>query len=338
MKRTFRLLAAVLGVAGAVTGVAVAASSPSVVTRPATPVTTDAAVLRGVVNPHGVETGYVFDYGLTSAYGLQSASHPAGKGTKPVIVKATVGGLAPGTIYHYRIGALSKAGSAFGKDLTLKTKGAPPASVITGPSVNVGKNDATLTGSINPEGQKTTWYVQYVQSGLPAPYTSRTIGQTVLPAVKTPLPVQVQLIGLAPGKLYHYRIVASHPTFTSVGADAAFFTLPGFKRTPHMTTRTSPNRASRKPYVFTTAGTLHGALFIPSSLRCTGRVGIRYYNGSRQVAFNLVQVGSDCRFSTQVPFKHLINGRRANLHVNIFYRGNGYLKSTSKTDHNISLG
>jgi hypothetical protein len=244
----------------------------------------------------------------------------------------------PGTVYHFRIGALSTAGASFGRDLTFRTKGAPPASVATGTAVNVGKNVATPTGTINPEGQRTTWYVQYVQSGLPAPYTSRTIGQTQLPAVRVPLPVSVQLTGLAPGKLYHYRFVAAHPTFTSVGNDAAFFTQPGFKRTPNMTTRTSPKRASRKPYLFTTAGTLHGALFIPSSLRCTGRVGIRYYNGRRQVAFNLVPVGSDCRFSTQVSFRRLINGRSANLHVDIFYRGNGYLNSTKKTDHNIRLG
>jgi phosphodiesterase/alkaline phosphatase D-like protein len=338
MKRTFRLLAAVLGVAGLVTGVAVAASSPTVATRPAGPIGVSSAVLRGAVNPHGVETGYVFDYGLTAAYGLQSASHTVGHQNKLVAVKAGIAGLQPGTVYHYRISALSSAGSAFGVDHAFKTKGAPPASVVTGPAVNVGKNEATPTGSINPEGERTTWYVQYVQSGPPAFYTSRSIGQTDLAALKTPLPVQVQLTGLAPGKVYHYRFVASHPTFTSFGADAAFFTQPGFKRRPNMTTRTSPKRASRKPYVFTTAGTLHGANFIPSNLRCTGRVGIRYFNGSHQVAFNLVQVGSDCKFSTQVLFKRLINGHRTNLHVDIFYRGNGYLKSTSKTDHNISLG
>jgi hypothetical protein len=338
MKRTFRLLAAVLGLAGLVTGVAVAASSPSVVTQPIAAVTTSSAVLRGLVNPHGVETGYVFDYGLTPAYGLQSVSRSAGHGTKAVRARATVGGLQPGTFYHYRITALSSAGGAIGKDHIFKTKGAPPASVVTGPAVNVGKNEATPTGSINPEGQKTTWFVQYVQSGPPAPYLLQTLGQTELAAVRTPLPVQVLLTGLAPGKGYHYRLVAKHPTFTSYGADGSFFTQPGFRRTPNMTTRTSPKRASRKPYVFTTAGTLHGAIFIPPSLRCTGRVGIRYYNGSHQVAFNLVQVGSDCRFSTQVSFKRLINGHRTNLHVDIFYRGNGYLKSTSKTDHNISLG
>jgi hypothetical protein len=151
------------------------------------------------------------------------------------------------------------------------------------------------------------------------------------------VPVSVLLAGLAPGKLYHYRIVATHPHSASDGNDVLVFTQPRFRRKPTMTTRTSPRNLTRKPYTFTTAGTLHGANFIPSALRCTGRVGIRYYAGKRQVAFVLVPVGSNCRFSTPVSFRRLINGRSTPLQVKIFYRGNGYLQSTEKTDH-VTLG
>ncbi len=342
MKRFARLLAAVLGV-GCVFAAVAAAASPTVSNRPATGITTTAAVLRAAINPNGHETGYVFQYGTTAAYGLQSTSHSAGAGDKPVPVKVGIQGLLPGTVYHYRIVALSASGTATSGGRVFKTAGKPPATVVTGAAVNVTQNAATATGTINPQGATTNWTVQYAACPtLPAPcnttvYTASATGLTAIPPVKTPVPVSVQIAGLAPGTLYHYRIVAHHPHATSYGNDVAVFTQPRFKRTPTMTTRTSPRRLSRQPYTFTTAGTLHGFNFIPSWLRCTGRVGIRYYHGRKQVAFELVPVGSNCRFSTPVSFRRLVNGRRSALQVKIFYRGNGYLQTTEKTDH-VTLG
>src|SRR5437763_15004930 len=232
MKRSLRLLVAVLGVAAAITGIAAAASSPTVATRRATAITTGSAVLHGAVNPNGTQTGYVFQYGLTTAYGLGSASHSAGHAVKPSAVKTLITGLIPGTIYHYRIVALNSHGAGIGQDRQYRTAGPPPPDVLTGPAVDVGKNSAIVTGSINPRGQHTTWSVRY---GLtPPPYMAQTLGQTPLPAVKAPLPVSVGIGGLAPGTLSHYAIVASHPTFTTTGPDQTFFTAGRFRRKPNM--------------------------------------------------------------------------------------------------------
>lgn len=343
MKRFATLLAAALGVGCLFGAVAVAASGPTASTRPAVRIAQTTAVLRAVVNPHGHATSFVFQYGPTRAYGTQSTSGSAGSGKKARLVGIPIGGLLPGTVYHYRVAAVNVVGGVVGGDRAFKTAGKPPAEVVTGPPVDVSQNAATTTGSINPHGSTTHWSVQYAACPtLPTPcntaaYALQTIGQTPIPAVGAPVPVEVQLTGLAPGTLYHYRIVAVHPHFTSFGNDVQVFTQPRFKRKPTMTTRTSPGRLSGKPYTFTTAGTLHGFNFIPSSLRCTGRVGIRYYHGRKQVAFVLVGVGSNCRFSSPVSFRRLINGRRAALKVKVFYRGNGYLQTTEKTDH-VTLG
>jgi hypothetical protein len=343
MKRFAKLLAAVLGVGCLFAAVAVAASGPAAATRPAVSIGETTARLRAVINPRGHATSFVFQYGPTSAYGLQSASGSAGSGKKLRLVGAPIAGLLPGTVYHFRVAAVNVVGGVVSGDRVFKTAGRPPAEVVTGPPVNVSQNAATTTGSINPHRTATHWSVQYAACPtLPTPcnttaYTSQTIGQTPIPAVAAPVPVSVQLVGLAPGTLYHYRIVASHPHFTSFGNDVQVFTQPRFRRKPTMSTRTSPGRLRHKPYTFNTAGTLHGFNFIPSSLRCTGRVGIRYYHGRKQVAFVLVGVGSNCRFATPVSFRHLINGRRTALKVKIFYRGNGYLRSTEKTDH-VTLG
>ena len=82
MMRKLKVLAAVLAAAAVATGAAVAASSPTVKTGAATNRTNTSVVLNGTVNPNGSSTTYVFEYGLTPAYGLATASHSAGSGTK----------------------------------------------------------------------------------------------------------------------------------------------------------------------------------------------------------------------------------------------------------------
>ncbi len=333
MKRIASLPVAILAIAALGTSVALAASSPTVATRAATAVADTTAVLRGIVNPNGNQTGYLFTYGPTTALGLTTASRSAGNGTKDVRVAIEARGLTAGTTYYYRVVALSRAGGASGAILSFKTTGKPPASVVTGPSVGVGKYEATPTGSVDPQGALTTWEVQY---GLTPSYGLET-SPLPLAAVNVPLPVSITIPGLAPGKLFHYRLVANNGT-VSAGGDQTFFTFPSFRRTPKMRTSTSPSRLTRSPFTFTTRGSLYDAAnFVPASLRCSGQVGVRAFNGSRQVAYVVTQVGPDCSFSTPVPIGHRIGNGATGLQVRIDFRGNGYLKPVQRTD-NVTLG
>ena len=93
MKRIARVLVAIVAVAAVRTGVALAVTSPTVSTRLATGVTDTTAVLRAAVNPGGEQTGYLFQYGPTTSFGLTTASRSAGHGVKPVAVAIRVGGL-----------------------------------------------------------------------------------------------------------------------------------------------------------------------------------------------------------------------------------------------------
>ncbi len=330
MKRTAQLLVALVAGAATITGVAVAASSPTVSTGATAKVGDTTATLQGTVNPNGNKTAYVFQYGLTSAYGASTASRSIGHGTKTVQVAVTVGGLTPGTVYHYRVAALNRAGGAVGRDRSFTTSGHPPAAVVTGVAVGVGKTVATVTGSVNPEGATTTWVVQY---GLSASYGMQTFPQN-LPAVSSPLGVSLQLVGLAPATLFHYRIVAYHGTnVVSAGGDQTFFTEPELRPTPTLRAHTTPSRARTRPYVFTTNGTLSGAGFIPASARCTGNVGLRYYANGRQIGFVVVPVGLDCRFSAQDSFRRLRGPTPAGVRITVDFRGNGYLRPVGRTDH-----
>jgi hypothetical protein len=333
MRRIAGFLAAVAALLALTAGVAIAASSPTVTTGSANSVSDTAETLTGMVNPNGNQTGYVFQYGVTNAYGLSSSSHSAGGGTRAVKAAATVRGLTPGTVYHYRIAALNKAGGTFGRDRMFKTSGHPPADVVTGPPVNVKKEAATVTGSITPNGAGTTWAVQY---GTSTAYGYQTFSQAAGNGT-TAVPVSATLTGLAPALLFHYRLVAYHGGITSYGADQTFFTEPIRRPKPRLTATTKPGVARKSPYAFTTTGTLHGASFIPAGSRCTGSVALRYYKGRRQVGLVVAPVGSNCVFTTQNSFRPQHIGRGVvPLRITIHYRGNGYLAPADHTDHVIA--
>lgn len=333
MRRIAGFLAAVAAPLALTAGVALAASSPTVSTGAPKSVSNSAETLTGTVNPNGNQTGYVFQYGLTNAYGLGSNSHSAGGGTKPVKAAATITGLTPGTVYHYRLDALSKAGGAVGSDRTFKTSGHPPANVVTGAPSDVRKEQATVTGTVTPNGAPTTWVVQY---GLNTGYGLQTFPQSAGSGT-TPVPVSATIPGLSPASLFHYRVVAYHGGVASAGADQTFFTRPIRRPRPRLSATTKPRVARKAPYTFTTNGSLHGASFIPASSRCTGTVVLSYFKGRRQVGLVVAPVGSNCAFTAQNSFRPRHIGRGAvPLRIVIHYGGNGYLAPADHTNFVIA--
>ena len=242
-----------------------------------------------------------------------------------------LGGLTPGTVYYYRIAATSKAGTAFGAIRHFTTGGHPPPAVVTGVALNVRKTVATPTGLINANGGATSWQFQY---GLTTAYGLQTAVTPLTPVSATPLPVSASLSGLAPATLFHYRIVAIPAVGpVSYGADATFFTEPDRRPVPRFSPHTSPGSDKTSPYAFTTTGTLQGASFIPAINRCTGKVGVRYYNGKHQLAVVVAPVGGDCKFNAQASFKRTHVKGPVRLRVTVSFRGNGYLAPVNKVNH-----
>ena len=72
----------------------------------------------------------LFEYGIDTSYGSQTAAVPVGSGTADVPSTATIDALAPGTTYHYRAVATNSGGTAPGADMTFTTAAAPAG---TGP-------------------------------------------------------------------------------------------------------------------------------------------------------------------------------------------------------------
>lgn len=330
MRRTFQSLIATLVAGLTVAGVAAAASTPAVTAESAVNVANTTATLTATINPNGSATGYSFQYGPTNAYGFSTNSHRLGSGTRAVTVHINLAGLIPGTPYHFHVAALNGAGTASGVDKIFTTTGPPPAAVVTGPAVNVGRTVATATGSINPQGAATTWAVQY---GVSATYGSQTIPAQPLAAVNTSLPVSAVLSGLAPGTLFHYRLVGYHGGgITSAGADATFFTEPSTRPKPGLSVHTSPSRDRSKPYTFTTTGKLSGANSIPSASKCSGTASLKYYVGRRKIGSVAAQVGPDCSFSGQNAFRHVHAATPARITIKVHFNGNGYIAPVDRSN------
>jgi len=102
---------------------------PSVLSSSVSGVSLSFAELHAMINPLGADTSYYFQYGPTTAYGqdapaLPGASIGAGGPTGSMVesVLQPIGGLAPGSEYHFRVVASNEAGTEYGPDGTFMTE------------------------------------------------------------------------------------------------------------------------------------------------------------------------------------------------------------------------
>jgi hypothetical protein len=79
---------------------------------------------------------------------------------------------------------------------------------------------ATLSASVNPAGQETTYAFEY---GTSSAYSTQTQPQSA-GAGSQPVAASTQLAGLQPGTTYHYRVIATNAAGTVEGPDATFKT------------------------------------------------------------------------------------------------------------------
>jgi hypothetical protein len=101
--------------------------SPWAVTARAS-TTHSTATMTGTVFPGGSENGvrdthYHFEYGTSTQYGSSTTEGDSGSELVGKVVVMQVGGLSPGTTYHYRLVATNSSGTSEGADATFKTRG-----------------------------------------------------------------------------------------------------------------------------------------------------------------------------------------------------------------------
>ncbi len=134
---------------------------PSAITGSATSVVIETATLNATVNAVGLSTTVTFEYGLSSSYGstIQATPNPV-SGTSNTSVSAQLSNLTPGTVYHYRIRAVSSGGTSYGDDRTFKTELCPSSLSVTHIYGDVSPASKTLTYDViesNISGEDKCW-------------------------------------------------------------------------------------------------------------------------------------------------------------------------------------
>src|SRR5262245_9588921 len=138
---------------------AASAAAPTAVTGQATSVGATTAVVSGKVDAGGAETSWYVEYGATTAYGSRPGAQRAGNRTAPVDVTDALTGVTTGGTYHYRVVASNADGTGRGADMTLTTRAEP--AVVTSPASALGPTEATVGGTVDPNGSSTGWWIEY---------------------------------------------------------------------------------------------------------------------------------------------------------------------------------
>jgi autotransporter-associated beta strand protein len=188
---------------------------PSVATLAATNVTDSGAQLRGTATSNGKGTIF-FQYGTTPSYGNATAGQEISSGS-PLAVAATVSGLIPEVIYHFRIGLTTGSGTIFGGNMTFTTTSAPPL-VATGQPSDAEAGKVKLIGAVDTNGTTTSVNFEYGETpayGLPTPVQ-------VVPGGSNVVDIEFIAEALVPGTLYHYRLAGTSVAGTAFGEDVAF--------------------------------------------------------------------------------------------------------------------
>lgn len=200
-----------------------AAFLAEVLTGPAKEVTDTSAKVAGSINPEGLATTYQFEYGTSTEYGSKSPVSPGSVGSDSSTheLEASLSGLAPSTVYHYRLAAINENGVNLGADQTLRTTGSPTIDgEFTG---QIGQTEATVEASINPGGFDTHYQVEY---GLTTSYGSIT-APVDIGSETNDQSASANLTSLKVGSVYHYRFVATNSQGAPVdGPDKTFTTVP----------------------------------------------------------------------------------------------------------------
>jgi hypothetical protein len=179
------------------------AKRPAVTTGGTSNVQQSTANLNGRVDPNGKATTYFFQIGTTRIYGTNTAAASAGAGRNPIAVSVPVSGLAPLTVYHYRIVARNADGQRIGPDRTFRTKRQPLGVTLAANPATLAPGAATtlagqLTGNNNANRD-------VVLQANPFPYTqgflnvanpqvTDAVGNFSFPVLSVPVTTQFRVL------------------------------------------------------------------------------------------------------------------------------------------------
>jgi plastocyanin len=229
------------------TGTITVPGTASATTDEATEATQTTATLNGTIKPEGNTTEYHFEYGTTTVSEHATSTVTLGSADfSSHHVSAALTALTPSTKYHAELVAVYGAGktAVLGGEQTFTTTAPSAPTVVTGPATAANETEATLEGTVDPEGSEATEY--FFQYGTNSSYGHATAAKS-LPADNVNHAVTTRLTGLTPGAEYHFRLVARNSVSTTDGGDHTFVTAspppPSSSQPPTATTSSTTTSA-----------------------------------------------------------------------------------------------
>jgi len=194
-------------------------ADPTLITDPATSVSSTGATVNGRINPNGTYTTYYFEYGLSPGFGSQTAETSAGSGRDLFSVSKGVSGLLPSETYAFRLVGKRGAQIYYGSTREFTTTAIPP-SVSTQPPTDVTPTQVRFNGIVNPNGSTTSCYFKWG----PDENHLVTLRTLTVGAGHSAVSKDYLLEGLDPGASGVFQLVAYNGAGTTEGLFQSFST------------------------------------------------------------------------------------------------------------------
>ena len=200
-------------------------------TRPATEVERETATLNASFNGNGEDTTYYFQWGIDEG----QAGDVEENESDPVTLTAPAGltevsepvaDLTAGTTYRFRVIAEVGGNESVAQALTFRTPDAIK-DIQTLPATGIEPSQATLNGSLDPDGYDTTYYFEYGKTKAYGQSVPIPPGDPVGTSAPGVVEVSTLATNLEPGTTYHFRIVGVNQTGNTKGLDQVFTTPQG---------------------------------------------------------------------------------------------------------------
>jgi hypothetical protein len=166
-----------------------------------------------------------------------------------------------------------------GESVEINAGGSP--TVTSGSAASIGEREATLQGTVNPEGVETKYYFEY---GITESYGSKTAEASAGSGTSS-VEVSKTITGLTANTKYYYRLVATNSNGTTDGTNQTFTT----------TTQWS----AQEPPVPT--GAKFSDLFGGACTSSTECIGVGYFESSSEKDVPLAEKWSGTTWSSQEP-------------------------------------
>ncbi len=204
-----------------------ALQAPSIASQSVSAITPEHVRLEGVLNPNSQLTKCAFTYGLTVAENKVPCEPEFLDGSSEQGFGFNLGGLTPGTTYHYRVLAKNSSGETVGSEAEFTTLALEAPIISYFYATSATQTEATLEARLNPGAQEATYGFKCATDEALTENPIIAPGPSPLPGVYEELNTgPVSLIGLKPGNNYFCQLSATNAKGTTTSPVQFTFSTP----------------------------------------------------------------------------------------------------------------